>query len=113
VTFWAALALVLFHVVEGWWAIALLAGTAALETGQTLFWLRHSQRRRAQVGAETLVGRVVEVAEDCRPLGLVRVQGELWQARCDGGAARGERVRIAGRDGLTLEVVREPELVSG
>jgi membrane-bound serine protease (ClpP class) len=108
VTFWAALALVLFHIVKGGWAIALLAGTAVLETAQTVFWLRYSQRRRAQVGAETLVGRVVEVAEDCRPLGLVRIQGELWRARCEGGASRGERVRVAGREGLTLEVVREP-----
>ena len=107
-TFWAALALVLLHVVEGGWAIGLLAGTALLETGQTLFWLRHSQRRRAQVGVETLVGQLVEVTEDCRPLGLVRVQGELWRARCDGGASRGQRVRVAGLDGLTLEVVREP-----
>jgi membrane protein implicated in regulation of membrane protease activity len=107
VTFWIALALVLFHVVEGGWAIALIAGTALLEVSQTLYWLRYSQRRRVQVGAETLIGRVVEVAEECSPYGLVRVEGELWRARCGEGAARGERVRITGRDGLTLEVVRE------
>ncbi|HZQ64688.1 MAG TPA: NfeD family protein [Gaiellaceae bacterium] len=106
-TFWIALGLVLFHVVKGAWAIALLVGTALLETGQTLFWLRYSQRRRIQVGAETLIGQVVEVAEECAPYGLVRVQGELWRARCEAGASRGERVRVAGRDGLTLEVVRE------
>ncbi len=107
-TFWAALALVLFHVVRGGWAIALLAGTAVFETGQTLFWLRYSQRRRVQVGAETLIGRVVEVSEECSPYGLVRVDGELWRARCDAPVERGERVRITGRDGLTLEVMREP-----
>jgi membrane-bound serine protease (ClpP class) len=108
VTFWAALVLVLLDVVGGAWAVVLLAGTGAFEVAQTFFWLWYSQRREVQVGAETLIGRVVEVAEDCRPLGLIRIQGELWRARCEGGAARGDRVRVTARDGLTLEVVREP-----
>jgi len=106
VTFVVAIILVVLHVVKGGWAIALLAGTATLETSQNLFWLWYSQRRAVQVGAETMMGRVVEVAEDCRPYGLVRIQGELWRARCAEGAAREERVRIVGRDGLTLEVER-------
>jgi membrane-bound serine protease (ClpP class) len=107
VTFWIALALVVLHVVEGGWAIALLVGTGALETAQTIFWLWYSQRRRVQVGAETLIGQVVEVAEECRPYGYVRVQGELWRAHAAAGAARGERVRVVARDGLMLEVERE------
>jgi membrane protein implicated in regulation of membrane protease activity len=108
VTFVVAIVLVVLHVVKGGWAIALLAATGALETSQTLFWLWYSQRREVQAGAETLIGRVVEVAEECRPYGLVRVQGELWRARAADGADRGERVRIVGRDGLTLEVERAP-----
>lgn len=107
-TFWIALGLVLFHVVRGDWAIALLAGTGTFEISTPIFWLWYSQRRAAQVGAETLIGRVVEVAEECRPYGLIRVQGELWKAHCAEGAARGERVRIVRLDGLTLEVAREP-----
>ncbi len=106
-TFWIALALVLFHVVKGGWAIALLAGTGVFEISTPVFWLWLSQRRAVQVGAETLIGRVVEVAQECRPYGLVRVQGELWRARCEEGAGAGDRVRIAGRDGLTLEVTRD------
>jgi membrane-bound serine protease (ClpP class) len=108
VTFWIALGLVLFHVVRGSWAVALLLGTGVFEISTPIFWLWYSQRRAVQVGAETLIGRVVEVAQECRPFGLIRVQGELWRARCTEGAGRGERVRIVGRDGLTLEVVREP-----
>jgi membrane protein implicated in regulation of membrane protease activity len=108
VTFWIALALFLFHVVRGGWALALLAGTGAFEISTPVFWLWYSQRRAAQVGAETMIGQVVEVAEECRPLGLVRIRGELWRARCDEGAARGDRVRVTGRDELTLEVTREP-----
>jgi membrane-bound serine protease (ClpP class) len=107
-TFWIALALVVLHVVEGGWAIALLLATGIFEISQTAFWLRYTQRRAATVGAETLVGRVVEVSDECRPYGRVRVQGELWNAHCREGAARGEHVRITGLDGLTLEVVREP-----
>jgi membrane-bound serine protease (ClpP class) len=107
-TFWIALALVVFHVVEGVWAIVLLVGTGVFELSQTAFWLRRTSRHTVQVGAETLIGRVVEVAQECRPVGYVRVQGELWRARCDQGARPGELVRITGRDGLLLEVSREP-----
>ncbi len=106
-TFWIALGLFLFHVVRGGWALALLAGTAGFEVSTPIFWLWYSQRRAVQVGAETMIGQTVEVAEECRPFGLVRIQGELWRARCSTGADRGERVRIVGRDGLTLEAVRE------
>jgi membrane-bound serine protease (ClpP class) len=106
-TFWISLLLVVLHVVRGGWALALLAGTAVFELSQTFFWLRYSNRRAATVGAETLIGRVVEVAEECRPYGHIRVQGELWRAHCEQGAALGERVRIVGLDGLTLEVVRD------
>jgi membrane-bound serine protease (ClpP class) len=109
VTLVIAILLVVLGKVHGGWAVALVAGTATLEVAQNVYWLWYSQRRAAQVGAETLLGRVVEVAEECRPYGYVRVQGELWRARCAEGAAPGERVRIVGRDGLTLEVKREPE----
>ena len=105
-TFWIALLLVVLHVIRGTWALVLVAGTAILEVTQTLFWLRYSNRRSAMVGAETLIGRIAEVAEECRPYGHVRIQGELWRAHCAEGAAPKERVRITGIDGLTLEVLR-------
>ena len=107
-TFWIVLALVLLHVVEGTWALVLLGVTAVFEISQTGFWLWRTTRHRAQVGAETMVGRVVEVAQECRPVGYVRVQGELWRAQCDEGARPGERVRVTGRNGLLLTVSREP-----
>jgi membrane protein implicated in regulation of membrane protease activity len=34
----------------------------------------------------------------------VRVNGELWAARCSEGASRGDTVRVEGVDGLTLVV---------
>jgi membrane-bound serine protease (ClpP class) len=53
------------------------------------------------------MGALAVVASACRPAGQVRVQGELWRARCEAGADPGETVRIVGREGLTLLV--EPE----
>ena len=80
---------------------------ALVEVGEMVFWIWLSRRRRVQVGAETLIGARAQVVRDCRPLGLVRLSGELWQARCEAGAARGESVFVRGREGLTLLV--EPE----
>jgi membrane-bound serine protease (ClpP class) len=34
----------------------------------------------------------------------VRLQGELWRARCAEGADAGEQVRVVALDGLTLLV---------
>jgi membrane-bound serine protease (ClpP class) len=86
----------------------LLVGLAGLvEIGETFFWIRLSRRRRIRAGAETLIGARAEVVSPCRPLGQVRVVGELWRARCEAGAEPGQTVRIVGREGLTLLV--EPE----
>jgi membrane-bound serine protease (ClpP class) len=51
-----------------------------------------------------LLGAEATVATACRPLGQVRVRGELWQARCDSGAGEGDTVRITAAEGLLLVV---------
>ena len=38
------------------------------------------------------------------PVGQVRLNGEIWEARCEAGAGTGERVRVTGRKRLTLIV---------
>jgi len=58
------------------------------------------------VGAQTLVGKEAEVLAPCRPIGQVRIGGEIWQARCEAGADTGETVRVVGLNGLTLLVER-------
>lgn len=88
------------------WAIPVLVLAAVVEVGETLFWLWYSRRGKVKMGPETLVGAVAEVVTPCVPLGSVRLQGELWQARCDEGAERGESVRVCALDGLTLVVER-------
>jgi membrane-bound serine protease (ClpP class) len=86
------------------WNLAAVAVGATWEVATALGGLWWSQRHAAKVGAETLVGREVEVRTACRPLGQVRVKGELWRARCDAGAGAGETVRVVGIEGLTLVV---------
>jgi membrane-bound serine protease (ClpP class) len=89
------------------WGLALVSVAAVVEIAETFFWIHLSRRWRVRAGAETLIGARAEVAAPCEPLGQIRVAGELWRARCERGAGRGETVRIVGRDGLTLLV--EPE----
>ena len=81
-----------FFVVFGLWLIELL------------LWNRTVKHRRKAVGAQTLIGRNAVVSEPCRPVGQVRLNGEIWEARCDAGASPGDRVRVIGRDGLQLVV---------
>jgi membrane-bound serine protease (ClpP class) len=89
------------------WSFAAVIGGAAIEVGESVFWIRFSRRRRPHVGAETLIGKRAVVVVSCRPDGQVKVDGELWQARCEPGAGTGESVRIAALDALTLVV--EPD----
>lgn len=93
-------------VVPSPWGLVLIGAAGLVEIGETLFWLRLSQRHRARVGPETLIGARGEVETACRPEGQVRVQGELWTARCDAGVEPGDAVRVVARDGLTLVVER-------
>ena len=102
-----ALALALFVLPSPWNVIAVTVA-ALWELTTAFFGLWWSQRHAAKVGVEALLGREVEVRRACRPLGEVRVRGEIWQARCEPGADAGELVRIVGLDGLTLLV--EPVL---
>jgi membrane-bound serine protease (ClpP class) len=67
-------------------------------------WNRTTKRHKKAVGAETLIGREAVVSEPCRPVGQVRLDGEIWEARCEAGASTGDRVRITGRNRLTLIV---------
>ena len=101
--FVTSLLLAVFVLEEPWNWIAVAVGIT-LEIGETLFFFWWSKRRKATVGAETLVGRKAVVSVECRPQGQVRIAGEIWQARCDAGAAVGEDVVVREVDGLLLVV---------
>ena len=58
-------------------------------------------------GMESMVGRTGVVISPLTPLGLVRVNGELWKARSEGGdLLKDETVEVVGTEGLTLIVRR-------
>jgi membrane protein implicated in regulation of membrane protease activity len=88
------------------WAV--IATGAALDVAESLGLLWWSRRRRPAVGVETLVGAPAVVVTACRPVGQVRVAGELWSAHCEPGADPGDRVTIERVDGLTLTVTQAP-----
>ena len=71
---------------------------------ELLGWNRTVKRRRRVVGTQTMIGRDAVVITPCTPEGQVNIDGEIWKARCQGGAGLGDTVRITGIDGLTLIV---------
>jgi membrane-bound serine protease (ClpP class) len=99
----AAIVLALVFLPWPWSALAIFTGLA-VETAELTWGLRLARRWKPKTGAEAMIGKEAEVVARCHPLGQVRVQGELWQARCDEGADVGDTVRIERIDGLTLMV---------
>jgi membrane-bound serine protease (ClpP class) len=97
------LLLAVFVLDEPWSWVAVIVG-GGWEVLEAVLLVRWSQRRRAEVGTEALVGRVAVVTAECLPEGQVRVAGEIWRARCPSGAAVGDEVVVRAVDGLMLEV---------
>ena len=84
--------------------VTLVVIAAFVEIGEVYFWIRFLRRYRVTTGAEGMIGEPGDVISRCDPDGRVRVRGEIWNARCEGGAEVGERVSVAEIDGLTLVV---------
>jgi len=67
-----------------------------------------SWKRPVVSGSEELVGSSGEVLEDFDGKdGWARVHGENWRIRCKQPLSSGQKIRVAGRDGLIFDV--EPE----
>ncbi len=83
--------------------------------GTSLFFLVILQRvvatyrRKPSTGSEGIVGERGEAMENLAPAGKVFVRGEIWNARCPGGASRGDRIRVTAAEGLSLTVEREQQ----
>ena len=86
--------------------IALLLGTFVFITHKVIIPSFH---KRKVTGSEGMVGLVGEVIEPLAPVGVVRVEGELWKAKSVGedDISAGEDVEILGLKRLTLEVKRK------
>jgi membrane-bound serine protease (ClpP class) len=103
-----AILLVVLASVSPPWSIALIVFGCVLEIIEIVVlrrWARRLDRRtKKTTGAESMIGDTAEVVEVCDPRGLVRLHGELWEARCEEGARTGDSVRVESLDGLTLVV---------
>ena len=99
----AAVLLMLFVVPPGL-GVALVAVALVAEIGELVLWRRMLDRIRVTTGAEGLLGTTGEAITACDPEGSVRIRGEIWKARAEPPAARGERIVVEAVDGLTLSV---------
>ena len=99
-------AVVLVLLLPSPWNVVGLVGGLLLFMGELAFWNRRVRGRRQVVGTQTLIGKSGTVVSACRPDGQVRVAGEIWAARCEGGADVGESVTVVSWDRLTLGVER-------
>jgi membrane protein implicated in regulation of membrane protease activity len=93
--------LAVFVLPSPWGIVAVFAG-GVLDVAESVVLLRWSKRRRAATGADALIGLAAVVVTPSRPVGQVRVAGELWAARSATGADPGAEVVIRGVDGMTL-----------
>jgi membrane-bound serine protease (ClpP class) len=87
-----------------WQVIATMALAGALVLLAIVSFAVRARRRPVVSGAEGLLLEVAEATEDFERRGLVRVQGELWQAVSREPVRAGQRLRIRNVDGLTVEV---------
>jgi membrane protein implicated in regulation of membrane protease activity len=101
----AAIVLAILVVPSPWEAPVIAAG-GVWEAAEAVFWIRWSQRRRAYVGAEALLGKTATVVDRLDPAGRVRVSGELWTGRTTTAqpVEPGAEVRILALEGLVLDV---------
>jgi membrane-bound serine protease (ClpP class) len=101
------LAIVAYFLLPAPWGLVALGAALTVEVLEILFWTKFLRRYRLQVGPEALLGVRAEVVRPCSPVGLVRVRGELWNARASAPVDSGQNVTVSAVDGLTLWV--EPE----
>jgi membrane-bound serine protease (ClpP class) len=103
VLFVIALLLAIFVLPSPWGAIAVVVALVIdlVEVGVGIWY---SKRRKAKVGVSALVGLTGVALDALGPDGQVRVNGEIWRARCEAGCDAGTPVVVRAVSGLTLEV---------
>ncbi len=87
--------------------LALVAGVAiagALIVFGIAYFALHSRSRPVVSGREQMIGSTAEAVTAFESAGTVRVHGEMWSARTTAPVRAGQRVRVTGIEGLTLQV---------
>lgn len=96
--------LLAFFVLPSPWGLLAVIAAGVLDIAETALFIWWSKRRRAAVGSQVLVGKTGVALGNLWPTGQVKVDGEIWQARCEGGCDTGTAVVVRSVDGLTLVV---------
>jgi membrane protein implicated in regulation of membrane protease activity len=90
------------------WTLVVVALGVVGEFGEIVWGRRLAKRWRPKAGPEAMIGKRAWVVTECRPVGQVRVHGELWEAFCAAGASAGDAVKVTALDELTLVVEPQP-----
>ncbi len=86
------------------WGFVVVVVALVIDVVEVSVGLWYSKRRRATVGTGTLVGMTAVAVGDLFPEGQVKVNGEIWRARCEAGCDAGTPVVVRAVAGLTLDV---------
>ncbi|KLV05478.1 serine protease [Photobacterium aquae] len=89
-------------------ALPLIIGltvVSALFTFVILTMLLRTRRKPVTTGVEVLLGQQAVVVSGFPGMGRVLVEGEVWQAYCEGALDKGQLVRVTQVNGLSLDVV--------
>ena len=87
-----------------WGVLASMVGASVVFFTTVVTLAVRSQMRRPVTGAEGMIGETGEAMEDFTGEGKVFVLGEWWTARCGVPLKKGDKVTVAGREGMTLLV---------
>jgi len=98
------LAVLLLLILSSPWNLIAFIVIVPLWVLELFGWNRTVKHRKKVVGAQTLIGKEALVITECHPHAQARLDGEIWEARCELGAEVGDKVRVVGRDGLVLVV---------
>jgi membrane-bound serine protease (ClpP class) len=89
-----------------WQVVAGMAALSAAFFVGVLGFAARARRRPVRTGAEEMIGSTGEVVSWTDVEGRVLVHGEIWAARSSQSLARGQKVRVVSRAGLTLSVAQ-------
>jgi membrane-bound serine protease (ClpP class) len=87
-----------------WQVVAGLTAVSAAFFAGVLGLAVRARQRPVRTGAEEMIGMTGEVVHWAGGEGRVHVRGEIWAARSAASLVKGQKVRVAGRTGLTLAV---------
>jgi len=87
-----------------WQLVAGLTAFSAAFFAGILGLAVRARQRPVRTGAEEMIGSTGEIVHWAAGEGRIQVRGEIWAARSSHGLAKGQKVRVVSRTGLTLAV---------